>query len=149
MSYTKTGVTAMKGNLTLIDTDILIFILRMDENAIKQSREYQLKNGRLKISELTYYECLRGYKSSNATKKIQLFMELINNIEIFPLDKAIYDKASEIFAKLRELGFPTGEFDLLIASTALINNLKLTTNNTKDYLKIQEYFGLELDNWVK
>jgi len=38
---------------------------------------------------------------------------------------------------------------ILIASTALINGFKLTTNNTKDYLKIHEHFGLELENWVK
>ena len=71
---------------------------------------------------------------------MKLFFELVNEMEIFPLDKVIYNKASEIYAKLREVGFPTGEFDLLIASTALINDFKLTTNNTKHYLKIHENF---------
>jgi len=149
MNYTTTEATTMKDNLTLIDTDILIFILKMNETAIKCSREYQAKNGRLKISELTYYECLRGYKSSNSTTKMKLFFELVNEMEIFPLDRAIFNKASEIYAKLREVGFLTGEFDLLIASTALINDFKLITNNTKHYLKIREIFGLKLDNWIK
>ena len=80
---------------------------------------------------------------------MKLFFELVNEMEIFPLDRAIFNKASEIYAKLREVGFLTGEFDLLIASTALINDFKLITNNTKHYLKIREIFGLKLDNWIK
>lgn len=138
----------MKENLTLIDTDILIFILKMNQSAINYSLQYQKKFGKLKISELTYYECLRGLYFSKSTKKIKMFQTIINELEIIYLDKQIYDIASKIYIKLRETGFPTGEFDLLIASTALVNGLKLNTNNTKDYLKISEYFGLELDNWL-
>ncbi len=63
----------MQENLSLIDTDILIFILRNNKEVINKSKEYQHKYGKLKISELTYYECLRSYKMSNATKKLELF----------------------------------------------------------------------------
>ena len=138
-----------EGNLTLIDTDILIFILKNHESAIKHSKAYQENVGSLNISELTYYETLRGYKVGVHDKKIRIFKQLMTHINIHPLNKEIFDKASEIYATLRENGYPTGEFDLLIASTALVNDFKLVTNNTKHYLKIKEFFGLELINWIE
>ena len=52
-----------QGNLSLIDTDILISLLKNNKNVIEKSKEYQKEFGQLKISELTYYECLRGYKN--------------------------------------------------------------------------------------
>lgn len=70
-------------------------------------------------------------------------------MEIYPLNKVIFDKASEIYVKLQSSGFPTGEFDILLAATALTHGFSFSTNNTKHYLKIQEYFGLDLCNWAK
>ncbi len=37
------------------------------------------------------------------------------------------------------------DFDLLIASTALAENLILVTNNTRHYARIP---GIRLENWV-
>jgi tRNA(fMet)-specific endonuclease VapC len=136
-------------NLTLIDTDILIFILKNHETAVKNSIKYQQNIGALNISELTYYECLRGYESTGSFKKLLIFKQLIERINVHPLNKEIYEKASEVYAKLREIGYPSGEFDILIASTALVKQFKLVTNNTKHYQKIKEYFGLELINWIE
>ncbi len=137
-----------QGNLSLIDTDILIFLLKNNKNVIERSKEYQQEFGQLKISELTYYECLRGYKNNKSTKKLELFLKLIEMIEVIPLTKNIYNKASEIYVKLRKNGFPTGEFDLLIATTAIENDLSIVTNNTKHYIKIKEFFNLKIDNWL-
>ena len=139
----------MNDNLTLVDTDILIFILKNQPEAIRQSQKYQEEYGKLKISEITYYECLRGFKTSNSLRKLSLFETLTTQMEVFPLNRKIYGKASEVYVLLRKKGFPTGEFDLLIAATALVNNLRLSTNNTKDFRKISEYFNLKLDNWSK
>lgn len=63
----------MSDNLTLIDTDILIFILKNHEATIKSSKEYQKKCGKLQISELTYYECLRGYEAIKSPKSYNYF----------------------------------------------------------------------------
>lgn len=140
--------TKAQENLSLIDTDILIFILKNNKSVIEKSLEYQEKFGRLKISDLTFYECQRGYKTSNAIKKLEVFMKLTELMDVIPLSKNIYTTASEIYAKLYKKGFPTGEFDLLIAATALENNLTIVTNNTKHFARIKEYFGLEVDNWL-
>jgi len=138
----------MNGNLALIDTDILIFILKSNPNVLKNSINYQEKFGSLKISEITYYECLRGFYYSNSLKKIEIFEEFVKLIEILPLNQKILYKASEIYVKFKKTGFPTGEFDLLIAATALENKLILITNNSKHYIKISEFYKLEIDNWL-
>lgn len=79
---------------------------------------------------------------------MEIFLKLINSITVIPLTKNIYSGASDIYVKLQKEGFPTGEFDLLIAATALENKLKIVTNNTKHYIKIEEYFNLKIDNWL-
>ncbi|MCF8374275.1 MAG: type II toxin-antitoxin system VapC family toxin [Bacteroidales bacterium] len=137
-----------QGNLSLIDTDTLIFILRNNKNAIERSKEYQQKFGSLNISDLTYYECLRGYQCTKAIKKLEVFLKLVDKINTIPLNRNIYNKASEIYAELRIKGFPSGEIDILIAATALENDMTLVTNNTKHYIKIREYFDLRIDNWI-
>jgi len=140
--------TNVQENLSLIDTDILIFILKNNKSVIEKSQEYQQKLGRLKISDLTFYECLRGYKTSNATKKLEVFMKLTKLMDIIPLTQDIYTTASEIYSKLYKKGFPTGEFDLLIAATALQNDLTIVTNNTRHFIRIKKYFDLKINNWL-
>jgi len=140
----------MKEKFCLIDSDILIFILKNNEKVITKSLDYQNKHGKLIISELTYYECLRGFKFENSLKKIESFNEFIKKQTIVKqLNKDIFNKASDIFCKLRKNGKPTGEFDLLIGATALINNYKLITNNEKHYENICSLFDLKMENWIK
>jgi predicted nucleic acid-binding protein len=118
-------------NLTLIDTDILIFILKKNPSALLRSESYLNQFGKLNISELTYYECIRGLASGENSEKRRIFERIINQIEVYSLNKAIYDRAAEIYVTLRKVGTPTGEFDLLIAATALEHNFTLSTNNQK------------------
>lgn len=79
---------------------------------------------------------------------MEVFLKLLEIINIIPLNRNIYNKASEIYAELRNKGFPSGEFDILIAATALENDMTLVTNNTKHFIKIKEYFNLRIDNWI-
>lgn len=79
---------------------------------------------------------------------MQIFLKILQSIDVIPLSKNIYDQASNIYATLHKKGTPTGEFDLLIAATAIENNLKLVTNNTKHYKNISIFFELEADNWI-
>ena len=48
-------------------------------------------------------------------------------------------------AQLRQVGTPVADFDLLIASVAITEDLILVTNNTRHYQRIQ---GLKSDNWA-
>lgn len=71
--------------LCLIDTDILSNILKRQEPAYQRSREYLKERTKFTISCLTYYECHRGYKAVEATKRLQVFQELLNITEVLYL----------------------------------------------------------------
>jgi predicted nucleic acid-binding protein len=139
----------MTEELCLIDTDILINILKRREPAYQQSLEYLKQHKKFSISCLTYYECLRGYQAIGATRRLKVFRKLLNITEVLYLDQAILDKAGEIYGVLRKKGLLPGEFDILIAATALIQDFTLSTNNEKHYEKMQEHFPLRINNWLK
>ncbi|MEM7539836.1 MAG: hypothetical protein AAF639_47210 [Chloroflexota bacterium] len=63
----------MTEELSLIDTDILSYILKKMQPAYSQSQRYLQTYKQIKISSLTYYESLRGYKASGATRRMQIF----------------------------------------------------------------------------
>jgi hypothetical protein len=72
----------MTGELCLIDTDILSYILKRLEPAYQQSCQYLKKHKKFTISCLTYYECFRGYKAVSATKRMQVFKEFLDLTEV-------------------------------------------------------------------
>jgi tRNA(fMet)-specific endonuclease VapC len=48
-------------------------------------------------------------------------------------------------ARLRKIGEPIDNFDLLIGATAVHHGLTLVTNNTKHFQRIQ---GIQLQDWT-
>ena len=139
----------MNEPLALIDTDILIFMLRQSEPAYQKSVEYLAQNECFYFSCITYYECFRGYKALGASKKLSLFEQLLDISKVLYLDQPILEKASGFYATLKKSSVKMGEFDLLIAATAATHQMKIITNNEKHYMPFSEHFGLEIENWMK
>ena len=69
---------------------------------------------------------------------------LERNMEIISSD----EKSAEIFGMIKvdleKQGTPLDDFDIVIASCALVHNLTLVTNNIKHFKRID---GLRLTNW--
>ena len=137
----------MPDRLCLIDTDILSYILKQKENVYKNACEYLKIHEKFAISCITYYECFRGYKAVNASKRLQIFHDFLNITDILYLDQVILEKASEIYGTLKRKGKLPGEFDILIGATAISHNLILVTNNEKHYRPIEQSFSLKLNTW--
>ena len=98
------------------------------------------------ISEITLAELKFGVQNSQAllrnTEALQIFLAGVNILSILPtLDFYANEKA-----RLRRLGTPVADFDLLIGSCAVTNNLRLITNNERHFQRIT---GITLENWVK
>ncbi len=55
-------------------------------------------------------------------------------------------EAAGIYASLRNQGETIGDADILIAATAKVNRLTLSTNNLKHFGRIK---GLEIENWLQ
>jgi len=84
--------------LTLIDSDILISILRKEPMPYENAQSYLSLYGKMNISCLTWYECHRGYKTLGAVKRLKEFHELMALTNVHYLDDAVLNRASDIYA---------------------------------------------------
>ena len=101
---------------------------------------------KLNISIITYYELLNGLyfgDTKERTGEIDLFL---NTHTILPISNAIAHKAAQIYTSLRSEGNVIAHNDILIAATAIVENLVLITNNNKHFDRIE---GLKMENWTK
>ncbi len=138
----------MDGRLTLIDSDVLVGILRKEEYPTENAKSYLSLHEKLHISCLTWYECYRGYKVLGATKRLKAFQTLMNLAQIHYLNEPLLAQTAEVYADLYRQGKLTGEFDLIIGLTALQNGWKLATNNIRHYQVLMDGYGLEVENWT-
>jgi len=124
-------------DFVLLDTDTLSEIMRgRDSNIVQKAREYLKTHGQFRISIITRYEILRGLKAKQAFRQIALFEERCRKTVIYPLIDDMIVKASDIYAYLYKQGLLISDADILIASTALVNNLTLISGNLEHFNRI-------------
>lgn len=83
--------------------------------------------------------------SSDKTKSHKAVDVFLKGIVIIPIFGSI-KKYAEEKVRLNKIGKPQNdEFDLLIGVTALVNQLTLVTENTKDF---KNFENLTIENWV-
>ena len=127
----------------LIDTDIIIFALRKDKSVLIKFEEN--KNIPISISMITYAELIFGAKRSQNEQ--QNMMKVRHIRELYPiedLNEGVMEVFADIKAKMFNNGIRIEDMDLLIAATAIYNDLTLVTNNVKHFEKIPY---LKLENW--
>ncbi|WP_338790572.1 type II toxin-antitoxin system VapC family toxin [Bernardetia sp. MNP-M8] len=131
----------------LLDTNICIYYLKKQFDLDKKIIEVGFKN--CYVSEITLAELLFGvengeeqHKERNQNKYNE-FEELFEK-RIIPIREAFEHYAIQR-AKLRKTGKQIGDFDTLIASTALVHEMILVTRNVKHFERIE---GLEIENWI-
>ena len=106
------------------------------------------------ISSVVLAETLSGIKSlPDGKRKDMLFDYAINQIqklyEILPFDDFSASIYSDLVSRLQTKGKMPQKLDLMIASTAISNNLILVTRNTSDFQPIKEVSNLMLENWFE
>jgi tRNA(fMet)-specific endonuclease VapC len=91
-------------------------------------------------------ELLYGaYRSSRRADNLRLLAILFQQFASLPFDDAAADAYGRIRADLAAQGTPIGPNDLMIAATALANNLILVTHNTREFARVA---GLSLEDWT-
>ncbi len=127
----------------LIDTDILIYSLK---NVGQVNKNFLVRKDSPKaISVISYGELVYGaWKSHNRVGNLAKVHRVAEIFPIMDITATIMDTFGEVKASLTKTGKVIDDMDLLIASTALVNNLILVTNNEKHFQRIQ---GLEIENW--
>ena len=128
----------------LIDTDICINFLKGKFGIIDKVKEVGIEN--CYISEITIAELTFGaYKSTNFQKHILEVKKMEILFEIVPIYGSI-NKYGEERVRLQKAGNLIPDFDLLIGTTAVTNDLIMVTNNEKHLSRIS---GIVIENWTK
>jgi predicted nucleic acid-binding protein len=129
----------------LLDTDTVIYSLKGEPAVKKNLREHF--HDPMKMSVITLMELYYGaHKSQKITSNLAKIKTLEISFQIIPIS----EESAEIFGmtktQLEKAGSPLDDFDLIIASCALSNNLVLVTNNVRHFQRIE---GLKLANWTE
>jgi len=128
----------------LLDTNICIHFFRGKFNLLTKFEEVGIDN--CAISEITLAELVYGAEKSQQPKKNhKLISDFIEQVAVLPLYNAIY-KYGEEKARLNALGTKIGDFDLLIGTTAVANELIMVTENVSEFERIK---GIKIQNWIK
>ncbi|MBA3986256.1 MAG: type II toxin-antitoxin system VapC family toxin [Flavobacteriales bacterium] len=127
----------------LLDTNICIHFFRGEFNVLEKFQEIKLEN--CAISEITLAELIFGAEnSSNPTKNYKLIDKFSEQVKILPIFNAINLYAKEkVRLKKREM---ISDFDLLIGTTAIANDLIMVTENTSELGRISK---IKIENWIQ
>jgi len=99
------------------------------------------------VSAVTIGELLYGaYNSANVDKNLARIKVFEESVNVLPLNRECFEVFAETKAKLRSEGRLLDDFDILIASTALVNDCTIVTNNIKHFERIKD---LSIENWVE
>lgn len=111
----------------LLDSNIIIYSTKPEYNFL---REFIAKNSP-SVSAVSFVEVLGYHKLTDEDR--ELLEEFFALTQVLPISDEVVAKAVELRqSKKMTLG------DALIAATALVNKLILITNNTEDFVWIDE-----------
>ena len=137
----------MTANGYLLDTNICAFYLRGKFDIDKFIDHVGWDN--CYISEITMLELKFGAEYSmqkDGIDRSEGLNSFFDEINILPIADAI-DFAAKEKIRLRLNGTPVADnFDLLIASTAIVYDYVMVTDNIKDF---NNFIGIKIENWVK
>ncbi len=113
---------------------------------VSQKVNEHLGNGdELCISTITLAELEHGYqKSIHKEKNLDSLITFLVCVTILPFDAAATVEYGKICAYLESQGKVIGTMDMLIAAHALSQDLKLVTNNVREFERVP---NLQVENW--
>jgi tRNA(fMet)-specific endonuclease VapC len=127
----------------LLDTNICAYFFNGQFSLIEKIREIGFEN--CVVSEITIAELKYGIAKSTKKKKNQHVLDTFQSkIEVLPIFPALDIYATEK-ARLKTKGKILDDFDLLIGSTAIFNNLTLVTKNISDFNRLD---GIVIEDWT-
>jgi tRNA(fMet)-specific endonuclease VapC len=129
----------------MLDTNICIYLIKKQpQTVIERFTSHPV--GDLGISAITLAELEYGvFRSSNATRNREALEQFITPLEVAAFGQSATLTYGRIRALLEKRGRPIGSMDMLIAAHALSLEVKLVTNNIREFKRIP---GLRVENWV-
>ena len=119
----------------LVDTDYIIDFL-VTQSSVIDLFSLLGKEG-IAISLITVGEIYEGIYYGRKPEEDQAsFQKFLSTIPTLPLNLSIIQRFARIRGELRRTGQIIGDFDMLIAATAIEYDLILVTRNIKHYKRI-------------
>ncbi len=127
----------METTKTIIDTDILIDLLRNKKEAVAFIATFEEKKIVLTTTVINAFELHYGaHKSTQTQKNLQATKKLLSRLEVLSLTSRSAQMAGHIYAQLEAKGQTIGLRDTIIGAIALTRNLSVATRNTEHFKKI-------------
>ena len=126
----------------LMDTNICISLLKNKYGIREKILSVDPKNcfiSEITIAEL-YYGAAKGERKSERAKDVEFIASRFEILPIFPA-LALF---GNLKAKLEAEGNRIDDFDILIGSTALVNNLVMVTDNIQHLGRLP---NITIENW--
>ncbi len=131
----------------LLDTNSFISHLRQGPASKVTVRMAAVPPGSVYLCSVVLAELLYGAMHSGGAYQaanLILIARLRQQFVSLPFDDRAAEEYGKVRAHLAALGTPIGPNDLMIAATALANQLTLVTHNTTEFSRVP---GLVLEDW--
>ena len=127
----------------VLDTNTLIYFFKglgdVSNHLLSQSPS------ELFVPTIVLFELEVGItKSTSPRKRKSQLQEITSLVNVLPFGIAESKSAAQIRVKFEKQGLPIGLYDILIAATAMANNMILVTHNQKEFGRIE---GLKIEDW--
>lgn len=127
----------------VLDTNIVIFFFRGQGEVARHL--LATSPSEIGIPAISVYEIEVGIaKSRQSRKRRQQLEELLGLVRTLQFDRAAAKAAASVRANLERTGRPIGPMDTLIAGTALAQDGRLVTHNTREFRRVPK---LKLIDW--
>ena len=126
----------------VLDTDHCVAVLRGQLHlADKVGPDEELA-----VTAITLGELIWGARRSRKVEEnLDAIRRLLESVRVLSLDREAAERFGNLKAGLEAEGAPLGDFDLLIASIALVHDATLVTHNFRHFSRIE---GLKLADWL-
>lgn len=129
----------------LFDTNTVSALLKQNKVIAEKVNDVTDKGAKIFLSIVTDYEIQRGLFAVNATTQLKNYEILRQQYQLLWIDNLEISKiAAEIHADLKQKGQIIQDADILIAATAIVNNLTVVTGDNH-FLRIS---NLKVENWL-
>ena len=126
----------------LLDTNVVIDILRDNKNVTRCYQLETLKRSKMYICPIVYYEVVRGFTIGGATRRLERFLQLYKDWAMLTFDKDVAIKAVDIYRQIHKQTIEDN--DIYIAAISMVNGCTLVTANVNHFGRVE---GLNFVNW--
>jgi len=122
----------------VIDTDLLIDLLRNIRKAVNFISDMEKREFRLSTTVINAFELYHGaHKSKKRAKNLASTKKLLHRLIVLKVGLKSAENAGRIYAELEAKGQPIGLRDALIGAVALTRGYALVTRNIEHLKRIE------------